>query len=178
MAKDIACLRGINVGGNKKLPMAKLRSVFEESGFINVRTVLASGNITFEARKENPSALAKKIAAKLEESFDFAIPVILRNADEIGKIGESNPFKDIEVKKDTRLYLTFLAEEPKSSLRIPYTSPDKSFSILKLDDKMIFSVLDLAKAGTPDAMTILEKEFGKNITTRNWNTIIKSIHKL
>ena len=175
MAKFVAFLRGINVGGNKKVPMAKLKSVLEEFGFQKVRTLLASGNVIFESKKESLLSLTKKISATLDEAFGFVIPVILRDADDIEKIVESDPFKNINVTKDTRLYVTFLSDEPKSKLKIPYLSPDKSFCILNIKDKTIFSVLDLAKAGTVDAMAFLEKEFGKNITTRNWNTIVKII---
>jgi uncharacterized protein (DUF1697 family) len=173
MAKYVAFLRGINVGGNKKVPMAKLKSVLQEFGFQNVRTLLASGNVIFEFKKESLPSLTKKISATLDEAFGFIIPVILRNADEIEKIVESVPFKNIIVAKDTRLYVTFLSEDPKSNLKIPYYSTDKSFQILNIKDKTIFSVLDVSKTGTVDAMAILEKEFGKNITTRNWNTIVK-----
>jgi uncharacterized protein (DUF1697 family) len=175
MAKYVAFLRGINVGGNKKVPMAKLKSVLEEFGFKNVRTLLASGNVIFESKKDSLPSLTKKISATLEEAFSFTIPVILRDADQIEKIAGSDPFKNIIVTKDTRLYVTFLSEEPKSKLKIPYISPDKSFQILAIKDKAIFSIVDLSKAGTVEAMAILEKEFGKNITTRNWNTIVKIV---
>ena len=105
MAKYLAFLRGINVGGNKSVPMAKAKFVMEELGFTEVRTVLASGNIIFEGRKENPSILAKKIGTRLEQVFGFTIPVIIRDAVQIEKIAESDTFKGIEVKKDTRLYV-------------------------------------------------------------------------
>ena len=177
MAKYVAFLRGINVGGNKIVPMAKLKSILEDSGFENVRTLLASGNVIFEGKKENLPSLTKKISTTLDETFGFTIPVILRDADEIEKIITVDPFKGIGVTKDTRLYVTFLSEESKSKLKIPYYSTDKSFQILNIKDKAIFSVLDVSKTGTVDAMAILEKEFGKNITTRNWNTIVKIVKK-
>jgi uncharacterized protein (DUF1697 family) len=173
MAKYVAFLRGINVGGNKKVPMAKLKSILEEFGFQNVRTLLASGNVTFEFKKVSLPSLTKKISATLEDAFGFTIPAIVRDAKEIEEIVNDDPFKDINVTKDTRLYVTFLTDEPKSKLRIPYSSPDKTFQILNIREKAIFSVVDLSKAGTTEAMAILEKEFGKNITTRNWNTIVK-----
>jgi hypothetical protein len=69
--------------------------------------------------------------------------------------------------------VTFLKEEPKTGLKIPYASDDESFRIIGLTDKAIFSVVDLEKTGTADAMNMLEKEFGKSITTRNYNTIVR-----
>ena len=86
----------------------------------------------------------------------------------------SDPFKGITVMPRTRLYVTFLGERPKATLKIPYESPGRDFRILRLGDGALFSVLTLSPThGTTDAMEILEKEFGKAITTRNWNTIGK-----
>jgi len=102
---------------------------------------------------------------------------MLCESDAIEKVVDSDPFQGVKVMKDTRLYVTFLSEEVKSVLKIPYITPDKSFRILCLKDNMIFSIHDLLKTGTRDAMSILEKEFGKNITTRNWNTIVKILNK-
>ena len=173
--KYAAFLRGINVGGNKKVPMAKLKNVLEDMGFAEVRTLLASGNVLFDAKKESLPTLEKKIAAELEKQFGFTIPVLLREVSDVENIIESGPFKGINVTKDTRLYVTFLLENHKSAMKIPYASPDKSFRIIRLDDDSVFSILDLSKSGTPEAMSILEKEFGKHITTRNWNTIMKVV---
>jgi hypothetical protein len=71
-----------------------------------------------------------------------------------------------------------LSEKPKSSIRIPYESPEKDFKILSVHDGAVLSVVTLTpKRGTTEAMSILEKEFGKSITTRNWNTIAKILTK-
>ncbi len=177
MGKYVAFLRGINVGGNKKVPMVKLKRTFENLGFENVRTLLASGNVIFEGKRANLASLVKKISATLGEAFGFTIPVILLDTSEIKKMIESNPFKKIEITSQKRFYVTFLSAEPQSKLKIPYINTDNSFSILSIEGNAVFSVLDLAKTGTPEAMGILEKEFGKNITTRNWNTIIKILKK-
>jgi uncharacterized protein (DUF1697 family) len=177
MAKYVAFLRGINVSGNKIVPMTKLKTVLEEMGFHNIRTILTSGNIVFEAKKQSLTALTKNIFEKLEASFGFRIPVIIRDAVDILKMIESDPFNRIDATPKTRLYVTFLSENPKNNLKIPYISPDNSFRILSISNDILFSALDLTKTQTPDAMMILEKEFGKNITTRNWNTVLKILKK-
>ncbi len=169
----VALLRGINVGGNKKVPMAELKKTLEKLGFKNVRTLLASGNVVFEAASDNTGELLKTITTALEKKFKFSIPVILLPFSGIEKIIELEPFKKIKLTPETRLYVTFLSEKTKSKLPLPYHSPDDSFQILSMNDRAIFSVLDLSKTQTPDVMNILEKEFGKNITTRNWNTVEK-----
>lgn len=171
MSKYVAFLRGINVGGNKKVPMAELKKVFEELGFTCVQTVLNTGNVLFEATDSDDLAL--KISVGLEKKFGFAISTIVFPFEAISEVVCSDPFKDVLVTPKTRLYVTFLAQPPTSSLPTPYISPDKSFRILRVENKMVFSVLDLALSGTVEVMKILEKEFGQDVTTRNWNTVCR-----
>lgn len=177
MTNYIAFLRGINVGGHKKVPMAELKQMFEKMGFKNVKTFLASGNVVFGTEKENVKTLAEKIASNVEKAFGFLVHIIVRTVSDIEKMLQSEPFRDVKVTSQTRLYVTFLSEKPKSKLEIPYSSPDQSFRILNVTNGVIFSVVDLTKTGTLDAMDFLEKEFGKNITTRNWNTVIKIVKR-
>lgn len=171
MTAYVAFLRGINVGGHKKVPMAALKRTCENMGLQHVQTLLATGNVLFEAKEKNPEMLAQMLASKLEKTFGFTIGTIVRPASDIEKMIKDNPFRQIRVTPQTRLYVTFLPEKTKSRLAIPYVSPDKSFSILDMTDTALYSVLDLTKTHTTDAMQILDKEFGKAITTRNWNTI-------
>jgi hypothetical protein len=85
-----------------------------------------------------------------------------------------DPFAGIEVTPDMRLFVTFLREPPAGSMPLPYESPDESYRIFRVDDGAVFSVLTLSEGNrTPDAMKILEKEFGRDITTRNWNVLTK-----
>ncbi len=87
---------------------------------------------------------------------------------------QRNPFRNIVTDKNTRLYVTFLGHKPNSGLKIPYVSPQREFTILDFNSSEVCSVLTLTPGmGTTDSMDILEKEFGKNVTTRNWNTILK-----
>lgn len=168
-----AFLRGINVGGHKKVDMKELKKAFESLGFENVKTLLNSGNAIFEA-DEDQEALTKKIAMQLEKTFGFEIGVIVRSIEELKNLAEKEPFKGIKVTPATRLYVTFLAEKSTPYLKIPYQSADKNFKILSATPSEVCSVLTVAEGGrTVDLMAVLEKEWGKKITTRNWNTITK-----
>lgn len=175
----IALLRGINVGGNKKVPMADAKKVFEGLGFTEVRTFLASGNIRFKVAKGRPTLeeLTATLEAALKKKFGFEIPVLLRSLDSIQSLVKENPFKGIPVTPETRLYVTFIEGKPLVELKLPYETPEKDFKILcKTKDGAVCSVLTLLRGrGSVDAMTILEKTYGKKITTRNWNTVLKLI---
>lgn len=177
MTKFVALLRGINVGGNKMVKMDDLKKWFAALGFKNIKTILASGNVLFESGDNDEDALAKKIAEKLKAESGHAVGIQVRSIEEIQKLADRNPFKKIKVTLETRLYITFLPEKPKSKLKIPYVSPEKDFRILEVTNREICSVVDLNLGrGTVEAMGILEKEFGKNITTRNWNTVGKILN--
>ena len=176
MTKYITLLRGINVGGNKKVPMAKLKQMLEKMGFTKVKTLLASGNVVFEAAETDAGALARKIGQTFEATFGFTSFIILRTTAEIAALIESDPFKGITVTPATRLYVTFLTEKPLSKLRIPYVSPEGNCSIIRVSPSEVCSVLTVTDGTrSVDAMAILEKTFGKNVTTRNWNTVLKLV---
>jgi uncharacterized protein (DUF1697 family) len=170
----VAFLRGINVGGHHLVRMAELKRAFEDSKFRDVKTVLASGNVIFVSPKTAVPQLTKAIGSKLKLVTGHEVGVIVRSIEQIRSLAESEPFKKIDVTKDTRLYVTFRAGKTKSSLMIPWENKEKDFRILRVTDSEICSVVTLSpNRQSTDAMLILEKEFGRKITTRNWNTIQK-----
>ena len=166
----VAFLRGINVGGKNLLAMSDLKKAFEDLGFKNVTTLLASGNVLFQAA--NAKDLRTKIEKKLKTITGKDINVLLRTRDDLTALGD--PFKGIKVTPETRLYVTFLSEKPKGNVR----DAPPAFRIVKKTNTEICSVLTLGKEGrTVDLMATLEKDLGKNITTRNWNTVVKCREK-
>ncbi|MDX1959295.1 MAG: DUF1697 domain-containing protein [Leptospiraceae bacterium] len=176
--RKIAFLRGINVSGHHKVPMKELCNLFLKLGFENVSTLLNSGNVIFDSKENNNSELESFISSSLEKHFGFPIPTIVADANDLLKVLAKNPFKKVKVHKDIRLYVSFLKTEPKINLKLPWESEDKTYQILELKDRKIFSFLDLSLTKTTKAMDSLEKLFGKEITTRNWNTIEKIGEKL
>ncbi len=175
MATYIALLRGINVGGNKKVPMSDLKKTLEKGGYANVKTLLNSGNVVFDAKETRPDAVCKDLEALIEKRFGFAVGVLVRTKDRIEKLVKSDPFRGITVKPETRLYVTFWTGKVKTTLKLPYQTPDKWLRILSMTDGEVCSVLTVTgDRGSVDAMEVLEKEFQGGIpTTRNWNTVLK-----
>jgi uncharacterized protein (DUF1697 family) len=173
-----AFLRGINVGGHAAMKMDDVRTTFESLGFNNVKSVLASGNILFETAPSDSAALTMKIEQKLKKMFGHEIGVIVRTIEEIQELTDSNPFKKIPITPQTRLYVTFLSEKPGKTFPVPFESPKKDFRIVGVSDTEVLSVLTLSpESQTTDLMSYIEKEFGRKITTRNWNTIVKILGK-
>ena len=176
--KYIAFLRGINVGGHHKLPMVGLRKELEYLGFKNIITLLNSGNVIFDSENQDLKKIEFIISNQLEKVFTFPIPTIIRTSKNITTLLKKEPLKSIEVIEQTRLYISFLKDKPVSQLKTPWISEDKSFTILEQNEYHILSILDLSIANTSKGMKKFEKLFGKNITTRTWNTIKRIGNKL
>src|SRR5207249_1401899 len=96
-------LRGINVGRGKRVEMSRLARAFEELGFTDVKTLLNSGNVLFDA--PTADSLIPTIERKLRETFGFEIPVLVRRQDEVRAIVESDPFRDADA--TAKRYVTF-----------------------------------------------------------------------
>jgi len=172
----VAFLRGINVGGKVIVKMDALRAVLAANGFANVKTILASGNVLFDAKPAASTKIATEVASILAKQFGRKIGVLVRPLAEMQKLAAENPFSGIKLTPQTRLYVTFLSESRTGSLKKPYKSAGGNFVILRATSGEVLSVLTLTEqAGTTDAMKILEAEFGRDITTRNWNTIQKIV---
>jgi uncharacterized protein (DUF1697 family) len=174
----VAFLRGINVGGHASIKMVDLKAAFERMGFQEVRTVLASGNVIFAAITKDSKTLAKEIEAGLKKVFQKDIGVLVRRLDDLKQLRSAQPFAGIMVTPSMRLYVTFFSEPTGlRTIAITYSTPKGEFRILQATAGEVFSVVDLAKGkGTPEAMIILEKSFGTNMATRNWNTILKILN--
>lgn len=175
MTKYVALFRGINVGG-KMVKMAELVKTLEDLGYTQVKTLLNSGNAVFETDHHNQEYLIHEVEDRLEKVFGFHIDTLILPMSGLKSLVESDPFKNVSISPETRLYATFIFNksiEPKS-ITIPYESPEKDFRILSVRHGAICSVLQLSSTRkTPDVMAMLEKEWGKKITTRSWNTVLK-----
>jgi uncharacterized protein (DUF1697 family) len=165
----VAFLRGINVGGNKIIPMKELAALFEQVGFKNIKTILNSGNVVFEFKETSEKVIVKKIEKAIQDKYGFEITVQIRKLDDIKRLIEKNPFKDFKPDKDTHWYVTFLNN---FKGKLP-SAPRDSYKLLSIQYDALFTVMDRTKGQSTDIMAFLDKTFGKKVTTRNWNTLVK-----
>lgn len=171
MPTYLALLRGINVGGNHKLPMAGLRQLLTEAGFGDVATYIQSGNVVFKSKKAKPAALATKIEDAIEDKFGFRPRTLVLSADDFESAATANPFPEAEADHKT-LHLYFLSEKP--------AAPDlDKLHALKLngdDFKLIGTVFYLLAPGGVGRSKLAEKverALGVAATARNWRTVTK-----
>ncbi len=141
---------------NPNMKGEKLREVFEKLGFKNVQTVIASGNVVFDTAGKDTSKLEEKIEKALPKYLDFNSTTIVRSQKEIEALIKKNPFKGVKDEKPNYLVVTFFKNRTKE---LP-------------------TVIDLDKGKTVDLMSKLEKEHGKEITTRTWKTLLRIQKKM
>jgi uncharacterized protein (DUF1697 family) len=169
MKRYVAFLRGMNSGRNPPVKMEVLRRIFEDRGFGNVRTILSSGNVLFETDFPDEKMLEKQVENVLPATIGFQSSVIIVPIDSILQLIALHPFEHIPSTPEKRRYVTFVKRKPESRLVFP--EEGKGYTIVGIFNGVVCSVVDLTGAKTPDLMQVLDKEFGKGNTTRNWNTI-------
>jgi len=107
----VALLSGINVGGNRIVKMAELRSFFEGLGFTNVATYVQSGNVVFRAGKGDAAALTREIEAAFEKKWGFNSRIMVRDAGWFERLVTENPYPDV-AGEPTKLHAYVLEREP------------------------------------------------------------------
>src|SRR5512135_1287111 len=110
MASHVALLRGINVGGRNKVPMAELREVVASLGHVGVATYIQSGNVLFSTEDTETVELAAALETAIEERFGIKAPVIVLSRDELARVLDDNPYAG---EPNPRLvHVVFLNAEP------------------------------------------------------------------
>ncbi|HZA39251.1 MAG TPA: DUF1697 domain-containing protein [Actinomycetota bacterium] len=177
MPSYAALLRGIGPG-NPNMRNEKLAGVFTDLGFDNVRTVISSGNVLFDSPSSAVRALENQIEHALPNQLGFSSTTIIRSKRQLQDLVDSQPFKGVDHSEKTHLDVTFLKRKSRLKLQVPYASPGRDYTIVALDDRSVCSIVDLTSARTPDLMRWLEKQFGKEITTRTFKTVERILKKL
>ncbi len=151
----VALLRGI-MPMNPNMKGEKLKGVFEDLGFRNVQTVIASGNVVFDSSSESTAALEKNIEQALPKKLGFNSTTIIRSEDELKALVKKNPFKGVKDEKPNYLIVTFFKSR----------KPE------------LCTVIKLGEDKTPNFMARVEREHGKEVTTRTWKTVHRILAKM
>jgi uncharacterized protein (DUF1697 family) len=167
MKRYAAFLRGVSPM-NAKMP--QLKKAFERAGFTDVRTVLASGNVVFSAAPAVESVLERKAEATMEKHLNRAFPAIVRSIDTLREILASDPWTRFRLAPGSKRVVTFLRGKPKARLSLPIELDGAR--ILHHNGAEVFTAYVRSPRG-PVFMTLIEKTFGKDVTTRTWETIAK-----
>ncbi len=173
MNRKIAILRGINVGGKRKILMTDLKVLCEKLGWNDVKTYIQSGNLIFNSNKQS-SELENTLESAIAEKFGFDVPVIVRSLKELQASIDKNPFID-KAADVNQLHLTFLKEKPthenlEKTLTYNY-EPDK----FKIDEKDVFILCKRKYHQSKLTNNFFYNKLKVGATTRNWKTVLKLI---
>jgi uncharacterized protein (DUF1697 family) len=164
MTAYAALLRGISPMNAK---MKDLVRAFEKQGFEDVATVAASGNVVFRA-KGGVAHVAKRAQAAT------AFMTFVRPIAELQKLLASDPFAKLRVPADAKRVVTFLHERPARPPKLPIELEDAT--IYKLIGRELLTAY-IVQPGNPVFMTLIEKTFGKDVTTRTWDSVARIVAK-
>ncbi len=167
----IALLRGINVGGNNKLPMKELVTVLEGLSLEKVKTYIQSGNVVFQSEQTDKARLSEKISAAIGKSHGFSPAILLLAVDELQAAMQANPFPEGEDEPKS-LHLFFMEPAPQA--------PNlETLAALKAETERFVLIDKVFYLHAPDGIgrSKLAEKFGRgwqvNITARNWRTVCK-----
>jgi uncharacterized protein (DUF1697 family) len=164
----VALLRGINVGGNKMVPMAQLRALFEALGCTEVRSYIESGNVIFASSK--PLA-TRQVEAAIVDTFGIDVAVMIRTAGAVEKVVKANPFPDVD---QSKLHVGFMTRKPSAT------------AVANLDterfrpEQFVVSGTELYVylpngVGNTKLLAYVGRQLGIPTTVRNWNTLTKLV---
>lgn len=162
-----ALLRGVSPV-NARMP--DLRAAFGAAGFEDVRTALSSGNVLFSARPAAEAALERKAMAAMEARLRRTFPVMVREVAALEALLASEPWEAFRLPDRAKRVVTFLREAPAGRLSLPIEQDGAR--ILAVRGREVLSAYEPTPKG-PVFMTLLERTFGKEITTRTWDTVGK-----
>jgi uncharacterized protein (DUF1697 family) len=162
-----AFLRGVSPT-NANMP--DLKACFEASGFMNVKTVLGTGNVVFSVRGEADRALERQIEAAMHENLGRSFLTIVRPIDALRRMLDSDPFAAFRVPRGAKRVVTLLRDAPRSKPLLPVELDGAR--ILALRGREAFTVYVASPRG-PVFMKLIQKTFGDAVTTRTWDTLAK-----
>ncbi len=172
--KHIALLRGINVGGKRKILMADLRALFEELGFTAVETYIQSGNVVYDDLKTvNPVESVRRIMDAVREQYGYEVPVMVLPATELKIAFDQNPYFQTNPEDVNKLHLTFLSDLPEKEKADAIAEIDFAPDQFVMTGKHVFIWCEGKYHESKLTNNFFEKKLGVQATTRNWRTVMK-----
>jgi uncharacterized protein (DUF1697 family) len=169
VARQIALLRGINLGSARRVAMADLRELLAERGYGDVKTHLQSGNVVLSSDLP-PDRLAEELEQALAERLGLEIPVIVRTRDELAAVIERDPLGDV-ADDPKRYQVNFLSAEPDAEAVRALEAQDLAPERCVVSGREIYAWHANGIQKSPLAKLLTDGRLGVTATARNWNTV-------
>jgi uncharacterized protein (DUF1697 family) len=170
MKKYVALFRGINVGGNNQVEMAKLRGIFESLGFLNVSTYINSGNVLFESDGDDEQGMV--IEKAFEKFFGFAVHVVVRDADNIQFIYKAVP-SEWENNTEQKTDVLFVWDDFDTKTTLDLIVTNKEVDTLRYISGAIIWNVNKKRYNESGMKKFSGSTVYKHMTARNINTVRK-----
>lgn len=168
MTSYIGLLKGINVGGHRRIAMADLRTALTDAGLDAVRTVLASGNVVFEATRTDGAALEARLETALTEGLGVTTHFMVRDAAEWSAMIAANPFPDVAEQVPSRLLVLVMKTHVDRPTATAYLEAYEGPERIEIVGREVFIHYPDGQGASALSLT----RFG-NGTARNWNTVVR-----
>ena len=172
MSPHLALLRGVNVGGNKGVPMSELKAVAMGLGLGNPRTLLQSGNLVFSSQGAEPGEIEGRLEAAIAAKIGVETEVCVRSAAVWRRVVEANPFPKAAKADPAHLLLVAFKTPPRpdgpQTLAAAYHGPEQ----VRLAEGHAYIVYPDGVGRSKLTPALLGRHLGHG-TARNWNTVLK-----
>jgi uncharacterized protein (DUF1697 family) len=171
MPRQIALLRGINVGKHRRVGMGPLRELLTELGYGDVQTHLQSGNILLDSKRTG-ARLERELAQQIEEGLGVDPLVVVRTRDELAAVVAHDPLGDVA--DNPKLYqVTFLSKQPDAEHMDAIEALDVAPERVVVHGREIYAWHPSGVQRSKLAAALTDKKLGVTATARNWNTVKK-----
>jgi uncharacterized protein (DUF1697 family) len=167
--RQIALLRGINLGSTRRVPMAALRELLGDAGYEEVQTYVQSGNIVFKSG-EDPRRLERSLGKLISDEFGFEVPVIVRTRDQLARVVKRNPLRDV-ADNNKRYQVSFLTG------KLDRKTADTLLALVVEPEALVINGTEVYAWHTEGVArskvwnTLASKGLGVGATARNWTTV-------
>ncbi|MGH9629490.1 MAG: DUF1697 domain-containing protein [Bryobacteraceae bacterium] len=173
MTAIVSLLRGVNVGGHKKIRMDELRALYESLGLVDPRSYVQSGNIVFRSKERDLARLVKRIEDGIEQKFGFRPDVIVRTCSELRDVIARNPFATRQGIDASKLLVVFLTSDPEVEAREKVLKIKADPEELRIDGRELYIYFPNGMGRTKLPYATIERTLKTPATGRNWNTVTK-----
>lgn len=168
--RHVALLRGINVGGKHRVPMAALRELFIAAGASEVETYIQSGNVVYSATSKLARTLPEKVRNAITETFEFDVPIVSRSAAELREAASEHPFAD-RVADEKLLMVAFLDRKPGAG-KIAALDPNRSpGDLMEVRGQHVYLAFPNGSGRSKLDANWLDRSLDAVGTWRNWRTV-------
>ncbi len=168
----VALLRGINVGGNKMVDMARLRALMTGLGYTDVRTYLQSGNAVFSCLAQAAARAAPNIEDGIEDEFGFECRVITRTAPELDEAMAADPLLDL-LGDPSRHFVGFLSDPARPEGVASLAGDDFGVDQVRVIGQHAYLWCPEGLTRSPFSKLNFDRVLGVAVTMRNWNTVTR-----